>query len=74
MKVDDVTLQNILKAYGKEMKPDRTKEKLQKQDITDKTNTKPKLNSEDLEVINYDKEGKVKSNSQKKDALIDFFQ
>jgi hypothetical protein len=74
MKVDEVTLQNILKAYGKEMKPDRTKAKTQKQDIINKNDTKAKLVSEDLDIINYDKEGKVNSDSQKKEALIDFFQ
>jgi hypothetical protein len=74
MKIDEVTLQNILKTYGKQLKPDRTKTKTQKQDTINNNKAKQKLVSEDLDVINYDKEGKVKINSQKKDALIDFFQ
>jgi hypothetical protein len=74
MKIDDVTLQNILKTYGKEMKLDKTRTKAQIKDIINKHKAKQKLVSEDLDVINYDKEGKIKINSQKKDALIDFFQ
>jgi hypothetical protein len=74
MKVDEVTLQNILKAYGKQMKPGKNKLKVPKEDITDANKTSKKLVSEDLEAINYEKDGKVTINPQKKDALIDFFQ
>lgn len=74
MKVNEATLQNILKAYGKEMRPEKNKTKPQKEESINKNNIKKKLTSEDLDIINYDKEGKVKIDSQKKDALIDFFQ
>jgi hypothetical protein len=74
MKVDNTTLQNILKNYGKEMKPHKARPKTQKQDSTNQNTSSQKLDSEDLDIINYDKEGKVSIDSQKKDALIDFFQ
>lgn len=74
MKVDNTTLQNILKNYGKELKPSKAKPKPQKEDSINKNNPSQKLDSEDLDIINYDKEGKVSIDSQKKDALIDFFQ
>jgi len=74
MKVDEVTLQNILKTYGKELRTEKTKEKTQKPIISNDSKVKPKLNSEDLDAINYDNEGKIKIDSQKKEALIDFFQ
>ncbi len=74
MKVDETTLQNILKAYGKQMKPRKNKVEAPKEEAAAKEKVSKKLDSEDLDIINYDKEGKVSINSQKKDALIDFFQ
>ena len=74
MKVNESTLQNILKAYGKEMKPQRPKSKLPKETVEDKKNFQKSIQSEDLELINYDKDGNVTVTNQKKDALIDFFQ
>jgi hypothetical protein len=74
MKVDEVTLQNILKAYGKDMKANKNKIKIPESESMKNENTPKKLASEDLEIINYDKEGKVAINPKKKDALIDFFQ
>jgi hypothetical protein len=74
MKVDEVTLQNILNAYGKQLKPDNTRSKPQKQELSNKNKSGPKLVSEDLDIINYDKEGKINNDTQKKEALVDFFQ
>ena len=74
MKVNESTLQNILKAYGKEMKPQRPKSKLPKETAEHKDNFQKSIKSEDLDLINYDKDGNVTVNNQKKDALIDFFQ
>jgi hypothetical protein len=74
MKINDATLQNILKTYGKEIKPDKSRGKLQKQEPINKDNIEKETISEDLDIVNYDKEGKVKIDSQKKDALIDFFE
>lgn len=74
MKVDETTLQNILKAYGKGLKPNKNKLKPPKEDEIKKSEPSGKLDSEDLDIINYDQEGKVSINSKKKDALIDFFQ
>lgn len=75
MKVDETTLQNILKAYGKKMKPRKNTLDVPKQDQPElKSTTSKKLDSAELDIINYDKEGKVAINTQQKDALIDFFQ
>ncbi len=75
MKIDDTTLQNILKAYGKKMKPRKNTLEVPKQDQTEhESTTTKKLESAELDIINYDKEGKVAINSKQKDALIDFFQ
>lgn len=74
MKINDATLQHILKSYGKQMRPDKTKIKLQKEDIIKKDNIEKKISTEELDIVNYDQEGKVKVNPQKKDALIDFFE
>jgi len=74
MKVNDSTLQNILKAYGREMKPERSKTKLPKETLQDKTDFQKNLKAEDLDIINYDKDGTLSVDNQKKDALIDFFQ
>lgn len=74
MKVDESTLQNILKAYGKGMKPNKNKLKPSKEDEAKKNEPSGKLESKDLDIINYDQEGKVSINPKKKDALIDFFQ
>lgn len=72
MKIDDVTLQNILKAYGKEMKPTKTKAKVL--EILKNEAQEKKITPEDLDIINYNKDGKTAVNSKQKDALIDFFQ
>jgi len=74
MKVDETTLQNILKAYGKGIKPNKNKLGPPKDGETKKNESSGNLNSEDLDIINYDQEGKVSINSKKKEALIDFFQ
>jgi hypothetical protein len=74
MKVDEPTLQNILKAYGKELKPRKNKLPMQKQEKTGEEKVSRELKSEDLDIINYDKEGNVSIDIKKKDALIDFFQ
>jgi hypothetical protein len=75
MKVDETTLQNILKAYGKKMKPRKNTLEVPKQDQTENESAPTKkLESAELDIINYDKEGKVAINPQQKEALIDFFQ
>lgn len=74
MKVDESTLQNILKAYGKNMKPRKNKLEVPKKEPEPKEKVSKKLESEDLDIINYDKEGKVSIDNKKKEALIDFFQ
>jgi len=78
MEINEATLQNILKAYGKEPKADKIKTKTSKlsdeKPLKEKSPVGKKLVSEDLNIINYDNEGKVKVNSSQKKALIDFFQ
>lgn len=74
MKVNEATLQNILKAYGQKIRPPKSSPKLQKEGPIDKNNINKEPLQEDLDIINYDQEGNVKINPQKKDALIDFFE
>ena len=76
MKVNEATLQSILNAYGKEMRTAKPKQKEspQKQETTEKSDLKKELKSEELDIIKYDKDGKISIDSQKKEALIDFFQ
>ncbi|MGE5340139.1 MAG: hypothetical protein ACM3SY_01540 [Candidatus Omnitrophota bacterium] len=74
MKVDEPTLQNILKTYGKEMKANKPKAKTSRDETLDpKDESVNALDPEDLNFINYDKEGKIAVNPQTKEALIDFF-
>ena len=74
MKVEESTLQNILKAYGKSMKPRKNKLEAPKNETNSKEKVSKELEKEVLEIINYDKEGKVSIDNKKKEALIDFFQ
>lgn len=74
MKVDDPILQNILKAYGSELKPQKSKNRPAHEGTLPADPTGKKINSDDLDIINYDKDGNITLNNQKKDALIDFFQ
>lgn len=74
MKVDESTLQNILKAYGKDIKPRKNKLAVPKDEKPSEKKASPDIKSEDLDIINYDKEGNVAINKKKKEALIDFFQ
>lgn len=74
MKINEATLQNILKAYGQKFRPPKSGQKLQKEEPINKNNIKEEPLQEDLDIINYDQEGNVKINPQKKDALIDFFE
>lgn len=74
MKVDDATLQAILKNYGKQIRPDKSRPKPQKEEPIEKDKAEQKLDSQELNIVNYDKEGKVKLNPQKKEALVDFFE
>ncbi|MCP4151478.1 MAG: hypothetical protein GY757_27280 [bacterium] len=77
MKVDDTTLQNILKVYGKEIRQDKSKVKApkpQNEEISTHNDIKKDSFSQDLDMVNYDKDGKVKLNSKQKEALVDFFE
>lgn len=74
MKINEATLQNILKAYGQKIRPEKNIKKLQDEEPTNKNKIKKESLQEDLDIINYDQEGKVNINPQKKDALIDFFE
>lgn len=74
MKVDETTLQNILKAYGKDIKPRKNKLPAPKLEKPLEKKVSPEIKSEDLDIINYDKEGNVAINNKTKDALVDFFQ
>jgi hypothetical protein len=74
MKVNEATLQNILKAYGQKSRAEKRSAKLQDEEPTNKDKIKQKSLQEELDIINYDQEGKVNINPQKKDALIDFFE
>jgi hypothetical protein len=74
MKLDDIALNNVLKAYGHELKPLRGEKKPQKPEISTKPNDPNPQNTEDMKVSRYDKDGFVVENSDKKKQLIDFFE
>lgn len=74
MKTDEVTLQNILKAYGKELKPVRPKNLVKKKQEPDKQEETEKLHSKEIDIVNYDKSGKPNIDENRKKSLIDFFQ
>ena len=74
MKVNEATLQNILKVYGQKMRPEKNAKKLQNEEPTNRDKIKQEFIQDDLDIINYDQEGKVNINPKKKDALIDFFE
>ncbi len=74
MKINDATLQNILTTYGKQIRADKSKVNLPKEDEGKKDVEKGTLAPEELDIVNYGKDGKVQVDSQKKEALIDFFE
>jgi hypothetical protein len=74
MKVDESTLQNILKAYGKRMKPRKNQLDPPKKETEGNEKVSKKVKSEELDIVNYDKDGNVAIKPKKKEALIDFFQ
>lgn len=73
MKINESTLQSILKAYGKELKP-KDRPKAEKPEPTTAKEVDAEPVSKDLDIVNYDKDGNVKINPKQKDALIDFFE
>jgi outer membrane biogenesis lipoprotein LolB len=56
------------------MKPRSNKLEVPKPDVEDKSKDFQKLKTDELDIINYDQDGKVAINSKKKNALIDFFE
>ncbi len=77
MKINETTLQHVLKSYGKGVRPEKARpksQKAQKEEHPGKDGDTELVKSEEVDVIKYDKEGKVSIDSQKKEALIDFFQ
>lgn len=74
MKLDEIALHNVLKAYGNEIKTIRPEKKPQKPDISFKSENLDPEKIEQLKIAQYDQNGKVKENTEKKQQLIDFFE
>ncbi len=74
MKLDDIALSNVLRAYGSELKGIRTGKKSIKPDISTNIDNLSPEKMEELKVARYDQNGQVKENSDKKQQLIDFFE
>lgn len=74
MKLDEIALQNVLKAYGSELKPIRSEKKAHKPDISTKLDSLSPEKLEELKISQYDQNGRVKENDDKKQQLIDFFE
>ena len=74
MKIDEVSLQSVLRAYGKNIK---VKNDTQKEDMdaanASSSKVKP-LSENDFDLVGYDVNGKLNISQEKKKALIDFFQ
>lgn len=74
MKINESTLQNILNSQGKDARADKINPKNQKPEKAAIKFLDENLGEEELNIIRYDKEGKVSIDSESKNALIDFFQ
>ncbi len=74
MKIDEVTIQNILNTYGKGIGSKKNTALKKKEEISDKQTKNLELRAKDLNVVNYSKDGQIKLDSDKKQSLIDFFE
>lgn len=74
MKLDEIALHNVIKAYGNELKANRSEKKPPKPEISTKIDHLPPEKIADLRIAQYDQNGLVKENSEKKQLLIDFFE
>ncbi len=74
MKLDEIALHSVLKAYGNELKTIRPDKKIQKPDISTKTEDLDPEKIEGLKIAQYDQNGKVRENTEKKQQIIDFFE
>jgi len=74
VKVDDVTLQSILNTYGKGLQVKKEGSAPKKQVIAKNKAKKLNLTPQDLNVVNYNKDGNINIDENKKQSFIDFFQ
>jgi len=74
MKIDEIAVQNVLRVYGKHIKKNSSKESDKKLENTENSEDLKKILKEDLDMINYDKKGKLNISPDKKKAIIDFFE
>lgn len=74
MKIDEVSLQAILRAYGKPSRPKGGKPVPEKSPEDTSTAAKKAVQPGEIEPINYDGKGRVSISTEKKQALVDFFQ
>lgn len=74
MKLDEIALNSVLKAYGHELKPLRAEKKPPKVEISTKPLDSKSKNAEELKIAQYDQNGMVVENTEKKKQLIDFFE
>ncbi len=74
MKIDEVALQTVLRAYGKLPRATREKTAAEKPQSTDPQDSPTPSIQGDLAGILYDQQGQVTLSPDKRRALIDFFQ
>jgi len=74
MKLDEIALNNVLKAYGRELKGIRPEKKPSNTDISTKIEYLTPEKIEELKIAQYDQNGQVKENTDLKKQLIDFFE
>jgi len=74
MKIDEIAMQNVLRVYGKQIKKNSALKNRENPENIDKSEDLEKILKEDLDLINYDKNGNIKLNPDKKKALVDFFE
>jgi hypothetical protein len=74
LKVDEVTLRQIMRTYGKPVRSPSEKHSARKTDSSSADGSEPTSIDREFETAGYDNNGTVRANPDQKKALIDFFQ
>lgn len=74
MKIDEVALHTVLRAYGKVPRVPREKNIAEKADASEPEASHPATIQGDLAGILYDQQGQLTLSPDKRRALIDFFE
>lgn len=74
LKIDEATLQQILRTYGKPQPSASDKTPLSKANTQRPGDSFGTTIDREFETAGYDNKGNVRTNSDQKKALIDFFQ